>query len=204
MDGLVESQGQNAAARSNAGGGSGGSVWISTGRFNGHGVITVNGGSGNGVSSGGGSGGRLALINRHTQNKYKGVYSSLGGDAGDPSKLQSLYSGGPGTVYIKDNRNGHLYSKLLIDNKNRPWDHYLTLNEKITSYEFDEVGLIGKASLHMEPSNGQLNLTTHKIVGDRTGLVHVHKGQTLMAEYKPTSYTLTRLVGPSMFIFLYI
>jgi len=201
LDGLIESKGQNAAAHSNAGGGSGGSIWITTGRFNGHGVITVDGGTGNGVSSGGGSGGRLALLNRHTRNKYQGVYSSLGGEAGDPSKSQSLYSGGPGTVFIQDNRNGQFYSKLLVDNKNRPWDHYMTLNEKEMSFVFDEVSLMRKASLHMPPSNKEVNLTIHNIVGDRTGLIHIHTGQILMAEYKPTSYTITRLVSYACFRF---
>lgn len=194
MDGVIESKGQNGARKSNSGGGSGGSVWMSTGRFSGHGTIIVDGGGGDGLSSGGGSGGRIALFNRYTQNKYIGVYSSLGGQAGDSSKSQTLYSGGPGTVYIEDTRDGELYSKLLIDNNNRPWHHYMTLNEGVNSYVFDEVSLMRKASLHMLPDNKELNLTIHKIVGDRTGLVHVHRRQLLIAEYKPTSYTITRLV----------
>lgn len=192
LDGVFQSNGQNADRSSSAGGGSGGSIWITTGRFSGHGSMSTNGGNGDGASSGGGSGGRIALLNKHTENMFRGTYSSLGGDAGDINQVKTKFSGGPGTVYVDDIRNGQVYSKLLIDNKNRPWDHYLTLNENIKSYIFDEVSLVRNASLHMIPDGTSMNLTIHKVVGDRTGFIHMHKSQLLKAEYKPTSFTLTR------------
>lgn len=193
LDGTIDVNGQNAGQGSNAGGASGGSIWISTGRFTGHGKISADGGDGDGTLSGGGSGGRIALINRHTQTKFLGTFSALGGQSGAPSKSRTKYSGGPGTVYLQDIRNAKSYSQLLIDNKHRPLTHYMTLNENLTSYSFDEVSLMRGASLQLISDNRPRNLTIHKIVGDRTGLLHIHKNQMLKAEYKPTSYTITRL-----------
>ena len=48
------------APASNAGGGSGGSIVITTGELTGHGEITANGGKGTG-SGGGGAGGRICI-----------------------------------------------------------------------------------------------------------------------------------------------
>ena len=99
VDGTIDSKGQDAGSGANAGGGSGGSVWITCGRFSGHGLITANGGAGDGGNSGGGSGGRIA-IHTPTENKYLGEYTAVGGEAGDKSKDTTLYAGGPGTVYL--------------------------------------------------------------------------------------------------------
>ena len=190
LDGTLEVNGQSASSGSNAGGGSGGSILISTGRFNGHGTLSSNGGNGNGALSGGGSGGRLAIYTRASKNKFLGVYSAVGGQA---NKELAVYSGGPGTVYLEDIRNDKPYSQLRIDNKNRPWSHFVTLDEsRLKSYTFDEVHLFRNSSIHMIENGEYLNLTINKIVGDRTGLVHMHRKQLLKAEYKPTSFTLTR------------
>lgn len=56
---MIESNGGN-ASRDGSGGGSGGSIFIKTLKFSGHGSIQVNGGNAQG-SGGGGSGGRLAV-----------------------------------------------------------------------------------------------------------------------------------------------
>ena len=71
VDGTLDCNGQDANGGANAGGGSGGSIWIKCGRFSGHGSITANGGAGDGLNSGGGSGGRIA-IHTPTENKYLG------------------------------------------------------------------------------------------------------------------------------------
>ena len=191
VDGTIANEGQDAASGANAGGGSGGSTWIKCGRFSGHGLITTNGGAGDGVSSGGGSGGRIA-IDTPTENKYLGQYTAIGGNAGDASKDTTQYAGGPGTVYLKDARNQYAHTQLRIDNKGRTWDHYVTLNESLTSYTFDEIHLVRKASIHLVPDGSPLNLAVHKVEGDRTGLIHVHANQTLKAEFLDAVYTITR------------
>ncbi|KAK3755992.1 hypothetical protein QZH41_003345 [Actinostola sp. cb2023] len=168
LDGIIQANGNKAPTNSNAGGGSGGSVLIKSGRFSGHGKIAVDGGSGNGVTSGGGSGGRLAVYTG-TENKFLGEYSGIGGSAGDANKKLTEFSGGPGTVYLRDMRKGYPFTQLRIDNKGRPWSHYVTLDNINARYEFDEVHLVRSASVHMASDNTTRSITIHKMIGDRTG-----------------------------------
>ena len=191
LDGLIDANGEDASAGSNAGGGSGGSVWIKCGRFSGHGVITSTGGKGDGSVSGGGSGGRIA-VDTPSEIQYLGDYDATGGASGDQSKDTTQYAGGPGTVYLKDTRNQYVHTQLLLDNKYRTWEHYTTLDENRMSYTFDELRLVRKASIHVVPDGRHLNLTFHKVEGDRTGLIHVHANQTLKAEFLDAVYTITR------------
>jgi hypothetical protein len=191
LDGSIEANGNNATTNSDAGGGSGGSILMYCGRFSGHGQMKVNGGSGHSATSGGGSGGRMAIYTT-TQNKFLGEYFGIGGAAGDSNKDKSEYSGGPGTIYLNERRNGYRFTQLRIDNNGRPWTHYVTLNDSLTDYEFDEMYLVRKASIHIISDDRPRTLTIHKMKGDRTGLVHVHRNQTLNVEYKDATYTITR------------
>ena len=191
LDGNIDCGGQHAAGGSQGGGGSGGSIWVEAGRFSGHGLIGAAGGNGDGSSGGGGSGGRAAVY-VSTENKFAGRYDVVGGVSGDSHRDLSEYSGGPGTLYLSDYQHGHQHVQLRIDNKNRPWSHIVTLDEKITSYVFDELHLHRKASIHLPPNRQELNLTAHKIVGDRSGFIPVHIGQTLQVEAKEASPTITR------------
>ncbi len=192
LDGTLNARGQNGSP-SSSGGGSGGSILFSTVEFTGNGILDVSGGSGTGQETGGGSGGRLAVYVR-SQSRYFGQYLAIGGNAGDAGYDLSRASGGPGTVYIWEFLNQVPHDRLILDNKNRPLNssHFVTLNESRDSYEFDEVHLKRKASLHMVNNGKQLNLTIHKILGDGTGLIHVHKNQLLTAEVKDARRTITR------------
>lgn len=84
------------------------------------------------------------------------------------------------------------YTQLRLDNKNRPWEHYITLNENLTSYKFDEIHLYRKSSIHLPPKTPHVKVVINKIIGDRTGLVHVHANQTFQIESKDAEYTITR------------
>ena len=190
LDGTLSVQGQNGGP-SSSGGGSGGSILLSTVVFTGNGILDVSGGSGKNSNCGGGSGGRLAVYVK-SQSRYFGQYRATGGSAGHPGKDISRGSGGLGSVYIQEFINQVPHDRLVLDNKNRPFDHYLTLNESQDSYEFDEVHLVRNASLHMVNNGKQLNLTIHKILGDGTGLIHVHDNQLLKAEVKDAMRTITR------------
>jgi len=192
LDGTIQANGNNAVAGSDAGGGSGGSILINCGRFSGHGTLAVNGGSGNGANSGGGSGGRIAVYTG-TPNKYLGEYSAIGGSAGDRNKETTDFSGGAGTVYLQDVRSGYPYTQLRIDNNNRPWSHYVTLEQ--SHYEFDELYLSRNAAIHLFPDSSRRTMAIHKIVGDRTGLVHIHSNQSIKVEYKESIQTITRYFG---------
>lgn len=191
LDGTIQANGNNAPGSSKAGGGSGGGILINCGRFTGHGQIAVDGGSGDGSLSGGGSGGRIAVYTG-TPNKFLGDYSAIGGRAGDPNKDATEYSGGPGTVYLQDIRRGYPFTQLRIDNKGRPWPHYVTLDHGRDHYEFDELHLARSASIHLVPDNTTRTLIIHKMIGDRTGLVHVHRNQSVNVEYKEARSTITR------------
>lgn len=189
LDGTIQANGNDAADSSDAGGGSGGSILINCGRFSGHGRLAVDGGSGNGSNSGGGSGGRIAVYTG-TPTKYLGEYSAIGGSAGDSTKETTDFSGGPGTVYLQDVRNGYPFTQLRIDNKYRPWSHYVTLEQ--SRYEFDELYLSRNAAIRLSPDNSRRRMTIHKINGDRTGLIHVHSNQSISVEYKESIQTITR------------
>ncbi len=91
VDGRVSAVGKPGIS-SNFGGGAGGSIWLTAGTLAGSGVISADGGAGNGLGGGGG-GGRIAL--QYSANTFSGVLSAIGG---------SGYSvGGAGTIYSKAN-----------------------------------------------------------------------------------------------------
>ena len=191
LDGTLTARGQDGTSDSATGGGSGGSILLQTERFTGNGVLDVSGGQGTDRQTGGGSGGRLAIYVK-SRNRFFGQYLATGGRGGIGTSDASLSSGGPGTVFIQDYRDQTPHDQLLVDNSNRPWSHYVTLNENQDSYEFDEVHLTNKASLHMVQNGKLLNLTIHKILGDGTGLLHMHAKQLLIAEVKDARRTITR------------
>lgn len=90
VDGTISANGVGGAADSGAG--SGGSVWLSTGRFAGAGTISANGGSADSVGGGGG-GGRMAITWR--SNSFSGALTARGG--------AGATFGGAGTIYTSGN-----------------------------------------------------------------------------------------------------
>ena len=101
VDGSVSANGISPAAP-NAGGGSGGSVWLTAGTLKGSGIISANGGSGNGLGGGGG-GGRIALY--YQTNLSSGVATAFGGGGAS--------WGGAGTIYRSGNQ---LSVSVVVDN----------------------------------------------------------------------------------------
>ena len=75
-------------------------------------------------------------------------------------------------------RNSREYKRLLLDNYNRPHDRYATIAEDgVSIYEFDEVHVTRQASVHIAEEQTDVTLDIRKLVGDRSGLIHVHDGQ---------------------------
>lgn len=185
-DGLILNDGGH--GKSDGGGGSGGSVFIKTLTFSGHGNITANGGDGLG-KGGGGAGGRIA-VHVSWLREFAGVYMAYGG--------YGFKAGASGTVYytdtnqglshrpshkINDNKTvyGFGYTKLVIDNQNRNPDiATIIINENNTYYEVDDLETRNHAVLHIHGKNAVL--VAHKFSGDRTGLVHLRSGQTMFVE----------------------
>jgi hypothetical protein len=111
-----------------AGGGSGGSIWLTTGTLNGSGEITANGGlGGNGTNAsnnhaGGGGGGRIAIYYT-TNNLSQGQLSATGGTPyGSPANR-----GGAGTIFLK--QDSQTNGELIIDNKTSFASNHISRNE---------------------------------------------------------------------------
>ena len=72
------SAGGNAALQDDAGGGSGGSIWLTAGALAGTGTIAADGGAGELYDGGGGGGGRIAIYT--PLNVFGGLVSAAGGN----------------------------------------------------------------------------------------------------------------------------
>ena len=192
LDGYLLLNGGN-AARTNAGGGSGGSLLVTCLNISGHGYVDITGGNGTGLG-GGGSGGRVGV---HVKYKYKygGTYRTVGG-AGDTY-------GSSGTVYIEETGRSpqyadikydrsenktvflalHKYLFVNIEDHRIPWSTVL-VDQARNYWEFDELHLIRHANLIAKHPLRSPNVTivAHRFLGDGTGRVHVRERQLLYVE----------------------
>ncbi|HOA60036.1 MAG: right-handed parallel beta-helix repeat-containing protein [Verrucomicrobia bacterium] len=103
VDGALNANGA-ANPPNNAGGGAGGSVWLTVAKLAGTGRITANGGPGEWVDGGGGGGGRIALY--YDFNEFAGIITAFGNGGHQ--------RGGAGTVYTR--KRGSAFGQLLISN----------------------------------------------------------------------------------------
>nr|XP_054759174.1 uncharacterized protein LOC129265182 [Lytechinus pictus] len=185
VNGQIWANGQNAEG-SHAGGGSGGSVWVSCDHFQGTGRVYADGGSGQG-NGGGGSGGRV-LIQCSTltfEDENIGAAGGLGGNVG-----------GPGLIYIEA-----LETRLLrVENKCRmpqvtfpssSMDRALEesyyqftlsggialLGDSRVQHDFTAIRINGSAHLAFMGNDTVVN--AGNIYGDDTGHIHVGPTQTL-------------------------
>ena len=96
---------------SGEGAGSGGSIWITTKEFGGHGIGSTNGGLGHQYGafySGSGSGGRIA-VHISSLNHFRGSLIAVGGTG------NGVAAGGPGTVFIETKTGFTYHRKLIVD-----------------------------------------------------------------------------------------
>lgn len=204
-DGQITVNGKDAVKNSGYGGGSGGSIFIEAGTFDGSGVIQVNGGAGGNNGGGGGSGGRIAV--HYNSSFFSGTISAYGGSS-------SIETGAAGTIYKKNLRAGFSilevynqgkkpskveigdYSDLRSDSA-RTWLtsragalvpvalHDIGLGAAV--YEgliIDEVRLGGSAHLAIELDSSNIRLHTFRkfygtFEGNSFGFVHVGPRQLL-------------------------
>lgn len=186
--GSIRADGGNAQNGKNGGAGSGGSILVKVARqFSGVGQLSADGGRGDSLG-GCGSGGRIAI---HVDNVYtfRGNLQALGG----VSKTSTAFSGGPGTVYIRDIRGKRPYRQLKIDNQAQGWSKFLTLSEN-TSFVFDEVYMTNKASLRLaNKGDGKLRtLRIAKLYSDGNGLLHVYPRQIVFLEAEENKRTVSK------------
>ena len=180
VDGRITANGGRGALGSNAGGGSGGSILLSIGELLGKGDITVDGGLGDG-GGGCGSGGRITVLLKR-ENAFRGTMGAASG------ACATSLAAGPGTVFIEEVKNKRQYKRLVIDNRDRNWDTFVTLDEKLARYDFNEVVLRGGAAIQLLklPQTHQ-TLRIELLTGDRSGLVRVHSNQTVILGDKTLS-----------------
>ena len=108
IGGRVSANGRDGTS---AGGGAGGSIWITAPTITGAGPISANGGSGS-VNSGGGGGGRIAVYVT-TTNLFTGPITAYGGGGGN--------RGGAGTIYLDVlGPAGPLVPDFILDNGGFP------------------------------------------------------------------------------------
>ncbi len=109
VNGSISANG-SAGRASGAGGGSGGSIWVTTAGIFGTGNISANGGDGEFFGGGGGgAGGRIAVF--FNSNRFTGPFSAVGGEG-------AQLAGGAGTVYLKTNFTA--VPRLILDNGGEP------------------------------------------------------------------------------------
>lgn len=193
INGLLSSKGTDGEGI-DAGGGSGGSILITTTNMTGHGEISVPGGSGTGSGSAG-SGGRVGIHCRWRY-KYGGKFTDHGGQKG-------RYGGPAGTIYKEENfrplQYRHLkYMKetnttmLAVDHTYVHIDNdgfdvpgaTLLMEENTTYYEFDEMELTGYSRLLVyHPGNVTVTAVVHKFIGDKSGQFHIRRDQKIFVEY---------------------
>ena len=140
LDGRISAQGL-APTNANAGGGAGGSIWLSAGTLAGAGVLSVNGGAGGNQTGGGGGGGRIAL--NYNSNSFTGNLTAYGGPG--------INYGGAGTVYVTSAFSGQGQStQLTIDNGGAAGNTFLSslpVNFNFTVTGADTVALTNSTTI---------------------------------------------------------
>ena len=166
MSGSITANGQNAP--NYAAGGSGGSVYITTGTLSGNGSISVNGGAGCATIYSGGGGGRIAVY--YTTDSSTISYQAYGGLAA----TSTLQMGGAGTIYKKAAAQSN--GDLIIDNNDRGGldDTYVgktCLDDQ--AYTFDTLTISNYGSLDVTATTSitctTLNWSTKGTITDNGG-----------------------------------
>src|SRR6185312_3658193 len=88
VNGIVSANGADGTF-DGAGGGSGGSIWITASKFAGNGWLNVNGGMGEDLEGGGGGGGRMAIF--APTNSFTGNLLAFGGGGANPGQDGTIY-----------------------------------------------------------------------------------------------------------------
>lgn len=201
LDGEILCNGKSGSG-GRAGGGAGGSIFITTGHMTGTGILSVKGGDVTGSTTclgGGGAGGRIAV--HYTNYTYSGTKDAYGGSGHE--------CGGAGTVLFKDLSDNS--NSLLVDNNHvcSPLKPNINFNELSDigrkeysfhtwvfdhsdcdhnvgcSHSFKEITIQGKAHLAVHRRNIDKHtqyITIYKTSGDKTGTFHVGPHQELTAD----------------------
>ena len=224
LDGIVNSNGGDASG-DNSGGGSAGSIYISTQNVSGHGLFSTKGGDGYGIGYGG-AGGRIA-VHVKWYREYSGEYQAYGGYAGGSrSSSDETRNGAAGTVFATDSNELGLDKKEVIyvnnqmvvkdgftwlyldnDNRNLVLGTVVMAEDESAAFEFDKVEAVNGVVLWLDGSDSTLDVA--EFDGDKTGKMHLRFSQKIYVEYEvakvgytvaPVSYEIedgTEIILPS-------
>lgn len=211
IDGFINVRGE-AGRSGNSGGGSGGGVMIEAYNFTGYGRIDCSGGNGSTDKIGGGGAGGRISVHIGFYNRYAGELWTKGGigSGGWPSGAAGtvyIQHNNKGPMYskIKYRKDTHQnytvaqHRQLVIDNHHidkeiyvnhkEPWLYTYVYEGREDNYVFEEVDMRGHSNLMIAYPNDNLgkkvnhvNVTVHRFLGDRTGLLHLRTGQTIFVE----------------------
>ena len=214
LNGRLSSSGADGQG-TNAGGGSGGSIFITSTNISGHGIIAVAGGRGVALG-GGGAGGRIAIHCRWRY-QYGGHFDNFGGYGG--SRQTRMHAGAAGTTYVEENHREleyrlKKYNKVLnttflaVDHTYLHSDNQLIYSPAATLlgdvsktfYEFNELELTGSSRLliYEHDNSTQVEMVVHRFIGDKTGQLHLRRGQKAYVEV--VEAVLNRTEAPCSFI----
>ena len=202
MDGTQGWEATNQPNDYASGGGSGGSIWITTSSFAGTGTIQANGGlaskgrpSSEGTNpeqdvnyhGGGGGGGRIAV--HCVSGGFTGVFSSKGGTLSRLFNLDSMADkikapmykvvGGPGTVYQNC---GDLRDVLTVDNaeprishhRNTPIVEVSAGDNDISTLTLTHLRLFGRAMIEFQSMlTAAVTVDVGQLSGDKSGTLDV-------------------------------
>ena len=129
VNGSISADGKPGSG-SYAGGGAGGSVWLTLGTWSGSGTVSANGAPGVLPGGGGGGGGRISIS--FNTNSFAGPVTAYGGSGTN--------AGGAGTIYLKTNSLG--FAQLTIDNGG-----LLGTNTFFDPFPVMDITITGKASI---------------------------------------------------------
>jgi hypothetical protein len=154
------------------GGGSGGSVYITSAALSGSGNISVNGGNGVNNNGGGGSGGGGRVAVYYTTDLSSVTYSTYGGNTNN-SKF-----GGSGTTYKKSA--AQTYGDLILNNNNlgSTDERYFGLTPLLINSTFDSITAKNSASLYLATAS-PVSVTTANLTLSNNGHYNALAGTSL-------------------------
>lgn len=211
LNGLLSLKGLDGTGH-DSGGGSGGSILIETTNITGHGEISVRGGNGQG---GGAAGGRIG-IQCQFRYSFGGKFTNRGGEGNSSSDGAAA-----GTTFVKNNMRPLEYRILkYLKGTNISYfevDHIyvhadnegylvpvatMVMQSDTVEYEFDEMEVTGDARvIFYHPANSNVTVTIHRLMGDRTGRLHLRSHQRVLVEVVESMSNVTE--APCSFVIDY-
>ncbi len=171
LDGKLLAAGESGVLDS--GGGSGGSIWISTPILTGHGSIHCDGGVGG--TLGGGGGGRVAII-ANSMTGFHGYMTSYGG--------LGMSSGAAGSIYKQYTEFSMQRYDAILDNRGETTESRTILINPVSQLR---LALWQEAKLELSSDDNTFEF--QQVMGDSSGVIYVQSGQAVSLA---TSYGITQ------------